>query len=250
MSDLIDQFELKSGDFVVVTGNFNRFIFKRKREDKKYDANALIDEIILRIGRGGTLAFQTFSWDFCHGLGFSVKDTKSKTGALGNLALKREDFTRMAHPIYSFAVWGRYKNELANLNNVSSFADDSPFGFMRRLKANMIIVNLELNHSFTFVHHAEQICGIDYRFEKDFNGIYVDKNGEKSNKTYSMFVRKDGVITDLKPLEMLFLKSKAMKINETGEDEIKIINLSRAYEIIADDIKNNGARSLHKLFSR
>ena len=65
-----------------------------------------------------------------------------------------------------------------------------------------------------------------------------------------MFVRKDGVITDLKPLEMLFLKSKAMKINETGEDEIKIINLSRAYEIIADDIKNNGARSLHKLFSR
>ena len=64
-----------------------------------------------------------------------------------------------------------------------------------------------------------------------------------------MFVRKDGVITDLKPLEMLFLKSKAMKINETGEDEIKIINLSRAYEIIVDDIKNNGARSLHKLFS-
>ena len=65
-----------------------------------------------------------------------------------------------------------------------------------------------------------------------------------------MFVRKDGVITDLKPLEMLFLKSKAMKINKTGEDEIKIINLSRAYEIIVDDIKNNGARSLHKLFSR
>ena len=105
MSDLIDKFELKSGDFVVVTGNFNRFIFKRKREDKKYDANALIDEIILKIGRSGTLAFQTFSWDFCHGLGFSVKDTKSKTGALGNLALKREDFTRTAHPIYSFAVW-------------------------------------------------------------------------------------------------------------------------------------------------
>lgn len=245
MSELVEKFELQKGDFVVITGDFNKFILSQKRVDKNYNPNTLINQIINRIGNSGTLMFQTFSWDFCHGLGFDIKRSKSKTGALGNLALKRDDFKRTKHPIYSFAVYGKAQNELANLNNSDSFGKDSPFALMHQNKAKMIVVNLELNHSFTFVHYAEQSCGIDYRFNKEFKGEYIDENGVKSEKTYSMFVRKEGVFTELKELECEFLKQKTMKINIFLDNEIKIIDLKTAYDIIKNDILNNAAKSLH-----
>lgn len=95
MSDLVDCFGLEKGDFVMITGDFRKYFFALKLN--KSGVNSLIDEILRRIGSGGTLVFPTFSWDFCHGLNFDAKKTKSKKGGFGNLALKRADFIRTAH---------------------------------------------------------------------------------------------------------------------------------------------------------
>ena len=249
MNDLIKAFELKKDDFILLTGNFSSYLLRQKKLDKNYSPNAFIDEIIGILGTNGTLALQTFSWDFCQGLTYDIKNTKSKTGALGNAALKRADFIRTKHPIYSFAVWGKVANELKKLENSSSFGENSPFEYFHKYGAKMIIANLELDHSFTFVHYAEQKCKIDYRYEKNFTGFYIDENGVKSERIYSMFVRdlKRDVRTDLSGLHKLFLKENAMKINICGNDEIKIIKLKKAYEIIENDIKNNYAKNLHKI---
>ncbi|ALV24006.1 putative protein, putative aminoglycoside N3'-acetyltransferase [Campylobacter iguaniorum] len=246
--NLVDSFDLATGDFVVLTGNFNRYILEQIRKNKNYDLNTLINDIIQKIGTNGTLMFQTFSWDFCHNLGYDIKNTKSRTGALGNLALKRDDFKRTRHPIYSFAVWGKYQNDLVNLDNKSSFGVASPFEFMHKMNAKMIIVNLDLDNSFTFVHYAEEINKICYRYEKKFTGFYIDEFGQKSMRTYYMFVRnlEQNIITNLAPLHDLFIKFKVMSIKNSGKDEIKIIKLKNAYEIIEDDILSNKARSLHK----
>ena len=43
-------------------------------------------------------------------LTFDIEKSPSKTGTLGQLTLKRSDFSRTAHPIYSFSVFGKYKD--------------------------------------------------------------------------------------------------------------------------------------------
>lgn len=189
--------------------------------------------------------FPAFSWDFCHGLGYDIKNTKSKTGAFSNIALKRVDFKRTKHPIYSFAVYGKYQNELIKMENRSSFGKDSPFGFMHSHGAKMIIVNLELNNSFTFVHYVEQFVNINYRFHKDFKGFYINEFNEKEERVYSMFVRKNGIITELKSLEKLFIKQNVMKVKHVLGNEIKIIDLNLAYNVIINDIKFNEAKNLY-----
>lgn len=251
MNNLIKAFEIKKGDFVLLTGNFTSYLLKEKKRDKNYNPNVLIDEMINILGEDGTLALQTFSWDFCNGLTYDIKNTKSKTGSLGNIALKRKDFIRTKHPIYSFAVWGKLGKELKELENSSSFGDGSPFEYFYKFGAKMIIANLELDHSFTFVHYVEQKCKVDYRYEKNFEGLYIDENGMESKRSYSMFVRdlKRDVRTDLSGLCKLFLDNKAMKINTCEDDEIKIIELKKAYEIIENDIKYNGAKNLHKILN-
>ncbi|MBR8464335.1 AAC(3) family N-acetyltransferase [Campylobacter sp. faydin G-24] len=249
MSELIKNFELCKGDVAVVTGDFNRYIFQSRKKCKSIQnlLNDLIDEMIDALTPEGTLMFHTFTWDFCHGINYDIKHTKSKTGALGSVALMRDDFVRTRHPIYSFAVYGKYKDELLRLDNTSSFGDDSPFAFIHKMNAKMVIVNLSFDHSFTFVHYVEQQNLVDYRFEKTFIGGYIDELGEFSKREYSMFVRRDNVFTNLTPLEDIFLKQKIMKINIVNNNEIKIFKAKSAYEIIKKDIKENRARNLYTI---
>ena len=51
-------------------------------------------------------------------------------GSMGSFALKRKDFRRTKNPIYSFAVTGKDKDYLCNLNHNNCFDFDSPFGYL------------------------------------------------------------------------------------------------------------------------
>lgn len=142
--------------------------------------DAFIDELKSLVHRG-TLLFPTFNWDYCTGEAFDIGRTKSRTGALGAAALKRSDFERTQHPIYSFAVWGWHRAYLCGLRNTTAFGWDSPFAVIDK----MLAINIPAQHSLSFAHHVEQVLGAPWRFEKDFGG-------------YSQYVRKEGIDTDLR----------------------------------------------------
>ena len=67
---------------------------------------------------------------------FDYKKTPSNCGSLSNIALQRSDFKRTKHPIHSFAVFGKHKNYLCNLENKSSWGEDSPFKFLYKNSKN------------------------------------------------------------------------------------------------------------------
>lgn len=153
-------------------------------EDKKQFLDDIIDELKSAVCLG-TLLFPTFNWDYCKGIPFNIGRTKCRTGALGAAALKRSDFERTQHPIYSFAVWGRDKAYLCGLRNTTSFGWDSPFAVVDK----MLAINVGAQHSLTFAHHVEQILEAPWRFEKDFGG-------------YSQYVRKEGIKTYLRGFDI------------------------------------------------
>ena len=58
-------------------------------------------------------------------------------------------------------------------------------------------------------HYVEESTSVDYRFHKRFSGPYRNSDGEVSDRTYGLFVRKvdQGVVTHVDPLgEMLWAK--------------------------------------------
>jgi aminoglycoside 3-N-acetyltransferase len=61
----------------------------------------------------------------------------------------------------------------------------------------------------TFYHYVEEMMNVDWRFFKNFHGIYEDLNRNKNNITATIFVRKidDGIVTDVSNMEK-FLWSK------------------------------------------
>lgn len=249
INNFINNLPIASGDTILLTGNMSKLLRKCLKEDRSFTLNIFIDEILKKIGTEGTLLLPTFTWDFCQGKPFDIKKSLSHVGILGNIALKRDDFYRTKHPIYSFAVHGKYKDLLIKLKNKGAFDTKSPFHFLHEYKAKMIILDVSLQHSFTFVHYVEEMKKVNYRYQKTFTSQYIDENTNKYTASYEMYVRdiKRGVLTNLAPLEILLNKQKAMSEKTIDNILIRKVDFQKAYQIIEEDIENNNAKSLYKI---
>lgn len=249
LNSFIDKLKIEINDTLLITGDTMKLLRKLKKNNKEFNFNIFIDKLMEKLGENGTLIIQTFNWDFCQGKIYDIVNSKSQTGSIGNTALKRDDFIRTKHPIYSFAVTGKYKYELASLNNKGAFDINSPFHFMYEKKAKMIIIDMPLQNSFTFVHYVEEMEQVEYRYNKIFTSTYINENGIANIKNYEMYVRdiENNVLTYIEPLEDLFIKNNVMDIYNIDESVIRKIDLYGAYNIIVNDIRNNNAQNLYKV---
>ena len=231
--------EIEPGDIIFVSSDARKLMWDALSNRSSTDLNHFIDGLIEAVGPEGTVIFPTYNWDFCSGTPFNYQTTPCKTGTLGTLALKRADFKRTKHPIYSFAVWGKYQAELYALENKDSFGLDSPFAFFKEhnIKNHIIDVTLE-QHSGVVKH----------RFVKDFSSGYIDEHGQESLRTYSMFVRdlEMDVQTLIDPIEPDFIAQGAEKQFYINSSQIKCIRMGDAYNILLRDIVENNSRKLCK----
>lgn len=239
---------LKDGDVAFISSDITDLFATCLENGDKFDINSFIDEIIKVVGKNGTVVFPTYNWDFCHNVAFNYKKTKSKTGCLGEIALKRADFKRTKHPIYSFAVAGKDQELLCSMNNITSFGSDSPFAYFENVKAKNIIIDVPYNQCYTFIHYIEQKIGTPYRYEKVFTGEYIEEDGTSSIKSYSMYVRDLDldVVTDMYEMGQLFEEkglSNRIRINGIN---FWIVDMASTVPLIEDDIRNNRSKKLCK----
>ena len=249
LRDLADHLRLNKGDRVYVTSDVKGLLYTIMHHDDETDLNILIDGIKDIIGPEGTLVFPTFNWSFCGGTPFDYHKTPAKTGSLCKVAMERDDFRRTKHPIYSFAVWGKDTDDLCALDNKSSFGNDSPFAYMVEHGYRNLFIDKELEHSYVFVHFAEQSVGNlckNYRYLKDFTGEYTDENGVTSTRTYDMNVRAlDRDVTNvIYAFEDEFIEKGIMKRFYLNDLEFKIIELKKAHPILQEDVRHNRSRRI------
>ena len=239
---------IQARGILFVSSDVRRLVFNYMRlYHEMLSLDDIIDTLKRIVGEYGTLIFPTYNWDFCKGITFDYHNTPCRTGSLGSAALKRADFRRTQHPIYSYAVWGKYADELCAMNNISSFGEDSIFAWLDNHHAQNLIVDVGLTECFTFVHYVEQISGkVNYRFDKQFTADYIDADGHISQRTYSMYVRylELNVVADFRGIdEILFNRGIEQRYDCNGI-VCKLIDLHESVEPILDDIINNRSRNL------
>ena len=189
--EIIGKLNIKKNDVILLVSDLTRLLLDCKNNNENFDANKFLDSIIERIGKEGTLLLPTFNFDFCKGKVYDYSNSQPMTGALAKTALSRKDFKRTQHPIHSFAVWGKDKDFLYNLQNLSSFGADSPFEYLYKKNAKNLTFGLDYKLGFAAVHYCEEKVGVNYRFLKNFESLYIDENKKKKLRKYQMYVRKD-----------------------------------------------------------
>ncbi len=247
LKDIPEKLGIKKNTNLFISSDTTQLLWKCFENEGTNDLNQLLDSLQGQTGTGGTIVIPTYNWDFCSGKTFDYKNTRCKTGALGVTALKREDFIRTQHPIYSFAVWGNYAQRLAQMENADAFGNDSPFAFLRKMDFINIIIDVSYQHCFTYVHYVEERTGIvPYRYIKNFTANYINAQGESSERTYSMFVRDLSldVRVTINPMEEVFLSQGAQKTVEINGIIFRILNLRKADALIEKDIRENRSRRL------
>ena len=231
------------GDIVLIHSDVKKTCWMLREEfpDCKKAVNFLIDTFKKAITENGTLMIPTFNWDFCKGIEFDYNRTPAKTGLLPNIALKRSDFVRTKHPIYSFAVWGKLAPEMVACDNISSFGMDSPFGLLWENNGKIILWDVNYQSSFTFAHFVEQMLNVDYRYEKIFEAYYIDSNGGKELRKYSMFVRDldKGVITHLEPMGRIMEDEGIVRVEDFFGIKVRVMNSQPVFDRISVEIKRN-----------
>lgn len=161
-----------------------------KLRDSRSSKAEFLDQIIdLLIKSSGTLIVPTFSYT-TDGI-FYPKSTPTYLGALNSRIVKRIDFVRSDHPLFSHAGTGSYASLLDDIDK-SAFGKESVYGRLHNLnhlRAAFLYIGRPVAAGNTMPHYIEQNNSVPYRFEKTFPTKVLKEN--MSYETgYSAFVRK------------------------------------------------------------
>lgn len=241
--DVITSLEINTGETIFFTSNLTFLAYDAAISKEEFDENFILDTLIEKIGPKGTLILPVYNWDFCLGVPFDYKNTQSKTGHLGNQALKREDFKRTKNPIYSYAVWGKDKEYLCSLDPIISLGKNTVFEYMHLNNVKNVVLDVDISDHYTICHYVEQIHGVPYRYNKYFKADYIDEFGNISRKTYSMSVRylELDVTSDTQIMYEELLRQNIAYERHIGHHIISYINMGDSVPIMEKDILENNA---------
>lgn len=237
---------VESGDIILIHSNIKRILIESRRANLNLKPSDILDSFLDAIGPKGTLLVPLFNFDFIKGIGFNICTTPSQMGSLTEAGRLHKNAVRTGHPIYSFAAIGHKSNEFKLVNNESGYAEDSPFGILKRLNGKIASLDLDDQNSMTFYHHVEEIKRVHYRYFKTFSGKYTGWSGVTEDKSYKLFVRDTarGVKTDVNPASELLWQAGLYKgfrpKVDTGLRIIRAIEMFNFVEKIIDDGKALG----------
>lgn len=189
----------------------------------------------------GTLIVPTFNYDFCQGKSYDVKTTPSKMGIITEIVRADPNSKRTLDPVFSFAILGKHRDYLTNLENDHSFGANSVFEKLRELDAKIMIIGLAYNESVTFFHHIEETQRCDYRYFKEFRGKIIDYENTERDCKITLFVRdiERGVQNSVNTMGLIMEKENIVKKIIIGKSEIKLMKANDVYKRTVAEMKKN-----------
>lgn len=188
---------ISEGDMVLVHSSTRRTL------KQGYTLEQIRDSFIEAVGPDGTVLFPLFNFDSCKGKAFDMRSSKSRMGALTEIARQDDRAVRTGHPAYSFAVIGAQAEKFRNVYNSSGYGTDSPFAILHRNGGKIAVLDLLGQNSMTFYHYVEEMRQVHYRYHKVFTCPFTDLDGITSERHFTIYVRdlERGILTDVNPMD-------------------------------------------------
>lgn len=181
--NILKSLGIKNGDTICIHSQL--FGLGIPKLSKELFMDLLVKIFKYIVGENGTIIMPTFSYSFCKNEIFDINNTPSTVGVLTEYFRNLPNVSRTMHPIFSFAVYGKKRNEFMN-TGLDAFSKDSVYGKM--LNNNDKIIMFGAPKGYTFYYLAEQYVGVKHRFFKYFEGIV--KNGtDEINLKVPYYVR-------------------------------------------------------------
>lgn len=114
--------------------------------------------------------------------------TPSETGILTENIRTRDDSLRSLHPIFSFAAIGPDKEAICTNVSSHSYGWNTPVSRMVEADAFVLCLGQPPHRGSFFIHLAELLMGVPYRYTKEL-AVPVFVNGKELSQPFYHFVK-------------------------------------------------------------
>lgn len=170
------------------------------------------------IGFSGTIIVPTFSYSFCRQEKFDPNSSESHgVGHFAEFFRKLPGVVRSLDPIFSVAAHGHMAREVCDVSLDECFGPQSVFGKIHRFNAKILCLGCSLDRA-TFVHYCEKSHGVDYRYDKIFEGQVLMAESGPALVAIKYFVRDYSfkLTTDLTLLKKVLKEKRQLKVSSIG----------------------------------
>lgn len=228
---------------LVISSDFSGLALKAAMMKAKADPISLI-RVIENELPDITLLIPAFKDRYQTGENFDPLNTLPDTGVLARRALKCKEFLRTSDPLHSFLVKGPMAQACLQAKDDSTFGENSVFSWLYRNQALQLLIDIDLQHSFTFAHFVEEQFKVSYRKYKHLMIPVKQADGIILHKKVKFYAKKPGYNLQLNGLQAKLVQGGALYQGEQEGISWMLIDLWKAYDIIADDIQHYQARNL------
>lgn len=228
---------------LIISSDFSGMAVKAAIMRCKVEPLALIRAIEAR-WPGITILIPAFKDHYHSGECFDPQNTLPDTGSLARKALKDSSFVRTSDPLHSFLVKGPLSDSCMQMADESTFGPHSVFGWLHQHKGFQLLIDVDLQHSFTFAHYVEEQLGVWYRQYKNRVIPVKQPNGTLIEKHVKLYAKKPGYKLHLNGLQISLANGGALTQGEMDGISWMLIDLSKSYELIVAEIQNHQARNL------
>lgn len=199
----------------------------------------LIEQFKIYFGNEGTIVVPAFSYSFCKGENFDLKETPSEVGMFSEFFRKSGNISRSNHPIFSVSTYGKLASIFSNSNNSDCFGINTAFDLLFKYDGTIICLGCELDR-VTFVHYVEQKFGVPYRYFKTFTGLLkIEENFVGQDVTF--FVRDESIDAscDLDKFKISAEKANKLRKSNFGRFPVYAIKARDFLSISIDMLKTD-----------
>lgn len=188
-----------------------------------------------------TLVVPTFTFSFCNGTSYNVKESRSKMGVFNEYIRRLPETERSVDPLMSCAALGADKSVVRDLGH-NSIGEGCTFDKIHAAKTGrFLFLGVGAAKCMTYTHYVEERVHVPYRYDKPFTGAIVDGDREYQD-TYNLYVRYNGVIPEsTTKFEDFIVREGLMKKVPCGDNFVSSIAESVAYDTIAGKIREDAS---------
>lgn len=194
-----------------------------------------------------TLIFPSFTYSFCNGKDYDVRNSRTSMGALVEYVRKQADSYRSLDPILSMVAVGEKTDLLSYEIGYNSLGEGSGFDILHREKnVKFLFFGADFSEYFTYIHHIEKIMDVPYRYDQAFWGNIIDYNGNKFRHKHSIHTSCGGVkLKNFSELKKDLEQEGYLKLSPLGALEIGCISEADVYREVCKRIQNNPYSFVH-----
>lgn len=206
--------KIRQKDNIYIVSNLKKLGRLKLNKNKKTEA--IFNSLKKTLSKNGTIFSPSASMNLINTKEiFDLKKTKSNNmGPLAEFIRKKSKF-RSLHPYWSISGIGKNSKILKNCSN-HSYATGSPWSEFIKLNTKQINIGIHPSKAVTLIHHIETICGVPYRYNKEFNhNIQIGKHIKEKKFYMSVRFKNSDIVKKKRLNEHFFAKLKKLKkLNE------------------------------------